>query len=190
MDLISAPLPSIPSHCFLPLPPTPVLTPPPLPPRIPYSNYIPQIPVTQQNFYEASNFSEIFSKNDLDIIEIPSESPKISSIDSFENEWKLEEKLKNNNNEFNNPFTPVDISQLNISQISLDNQKVDGEMICFSGWVQIFPSGGKDFTFAGSALSKKRCWALIRQNQLCFMENDEVFKRSSIPYCKNILNQV
>lgn len=147
----SCSLPSLaPSYCFLPLPPTPVLTPPPLPPRVFNSSNL-------QTSVDNLNLSE---KN-INLIKI---SPDISPISSIG--WKFE---NNNNIKLTN--------MLNLSSLSLDKQKADGEKICFSGWVYLFLTTATKDSNAYNKKDdsiKKRCWALIQKNQLIFMENDEV----------------
>uniref|UniRef100_A0A915CWN0 Rho-GAP domain-containing protein n=1 Tax=Ditylenchus dipsaci TaxID=166011 RepID=A0A915CWN0_9BILA len=44
---------------------------------------------------------------------------------------------------------------------------VNGENVCFSGWVKLLTS------HHSKKEDRRRCWAVIRANQLSFMENDE-----------------
>ncbi|TKR64282.1 hypothetical protein L596_024844 [Steinernema carpocapsae] len=69
--------------------------------------------------------------------------------------------------------------------------KSDGQSICFSGWVELGISsvaGKKEKELKDS--HKKRCWAVMRCNQLSFLDDDETETPSLGPYDLNLMHYV
>ncbi|KAK0420860.1 hypothetical protein QR680_014930 [Steinernema hermaphroditum] len=66
--------------------------------------------------------------------------------------------------------------------------KSDGQSVCFSGWVELHISSvtGKKEKDLKDA-HKKRCWAVMRCNQLSFLDDDETETPSIGPYDLNLM---
>lgn len=134
---------------------------PPLPPRVILfsSVNLPQ-PVPLQK-----------SNNNSSNISLNSES-----LNFFNDEIK---SLNNNNYE---SFEADARKKLRLSRLSIEKLRIDGESVCFSGWVQLFGSNNSHGSASSNGStstkhdesSRRRVWAVIRNNQLCFMDNDEV----------------
>lgn len=61
---------------------------------------------------------------------------------------------------------------LNKEELIQNDYKSVGEFICFSGWVRLI---GLPLSCNLKKDQEKRCWAIIRSNQLIFAKDDEVY---------------
>ncbi|KAI1713446.1 rhoGAP domain-containing protein [Ditylenchus destructor] len=155
------------------------LAPPPLPPRGTPMTTLPTPVPTISTVMEGDMFS--FEDGNATPIFCQPCSSNRQECDLLSNFSGSNEKPQHNGaysdeylpKNFDMPETIENGSPFSVGIPKLDNLvlsddcKSDGESICFSGWVTLqYPQSKKEL--------KRRCWAVIRQNQLSFMDDDDI----------------
>jgi hypothetical protein len=150
-------------------------SPPPLPPRTPFSSSsFPSATTTPENG-NGNSINKIYP-----ILEDFNEQPRLIATASKAINSHVPMDAADNSSEFSSedyhsvldsPAATLNLKP-SIAYNSLydpfGDVKSDGESVCFSGWVQLTPNG--------IIKHKKRGWAMIRKGQFFISSDEEVFR--------------